>query len=427
MTRPLSARMRPGLLGGASVLSLTMVAVSAVNYGLNVVLVRLLDPAQFGDVALAITVVLTASVVAATLQMVASRSVAADPASAPAVRRVLLRAASVAGAAALVLLGGGAWILADLLRTSSPWIFVIIAAGLPVYFLQAVHRGLLQGQLRFTRVAASYAAEAGVRLLIAVTLVMLGFGPIGAALGIFASFLASAAVAWTRRPESGSIKTAAAALGTAVASASMMLLAQALVNNADVVVAKALFAPAAAGAYAAAAVLCRSLYFLAWTVIQVSVPLLASAATAAARRRIILVAGGVICALGVLGVIAAATVGDEAVRIVFGPAYGAATVLLVPSVLCATVLSASTFIAAVDLAAGRSGTAAVLLGGAVLQVPILMFLATDPLSLILFQVLTMTLTLAGQGVLVVSRRMRRPTLRPHAGELHPTTPTVSAK
>jgi O-antigen/teichoic acid export membrane protein len=411
-------------LGGAAILSMTMVAVSAANYGLNVILVRLLEPAQFGDVALAITIVLTAGVVAATLQMVASRSVAADPSSASAVRRVLLRAAAVAGSAAFVLLGAGAWVLSDLLRTSSPWIFVIIAAGLPVYFVQAVHRGILQGRLRFVRVAASYAAEAVVRLVIAVVLVVAGLGAIGAAVGILLSFLASAAVAWTRRPAaSGTI--GGAALGMTVVSASMMLLAQTLVNNVDVVTAKAVFAPSVAGAYAAAAVMCRALYFLAWTIIQVSVPLLASATTTRQRRRIVLPATGLIALLGAGGGIVAATVGEPIVRIVFGSAYDAAAPLLLPYVLCATVLSLSTLVAAVDLAAGRVGSAAVLLVGALLQIPILLLSAVDPLSLIVSQTLTVTLTLAGQGALAIVRGMRAVQPHPASSSLHTPPPVTT--
>ncbi len=186
------------VLTGAALLSTTMLAVSVANYGLNFVLARLLDPAEFGDASLAITLVLAAAVIAATLQLVASKSVAADPASIEAARRTLVRGALIAGAGAVLVLGGGAWVIADALSVSSPWMLVIVSLGLPIYFVQAVHRGALQGQLRFGRLALSYGVEAGVRVIVLLVLVAAGFGVIGASVGILLSFVASAAVARAR-------------------------------------------------------------------------------------------------------------------------------------------------------------------------------------------------------------------------------------
>jgi len=60
--------------------------------------------------------------------------------------------------------------------------------GLPLFFVQSVDRGVLQGRTRFARLAASYQAEMWVRLLIALGLVALGLGVNGAAAGLVFSF-----------------------------------------------------------------------------------------------------------------------------------------------------------------------------------------------------------------------------------------------
>ncbi len=207
---------------------------SAVNYGLNVVLVRLLDPAQFGDVALAITVVLTA--VRRRCERCrwsprvgrggSGRARRRSGVSCCAPRRSPVRGPSL-------LRGRTAWILARSAATSSPWIFVIFAAGLPcVLPSQAVHRGLLQGA------AAVHAGRrelsppiAGVRVLIAVDARLAGV-----------SARSAPHSGSSRRPGIGRRRLHAASgvrlrrdggrgAGNGSASASMMLLAQALVNN----------------------------------------------------------------------------------------------------------------------------------------------------------------------------------------------------
>lgn len=405
-----SGRVR-AFVAGAAVISLTMLLVSAANYVLNFALARLLDPAQFGDATLAITVVLTAAVIAATLQLVASRSVAAHPESVDSVRRMLVRTAAIAGLGAALLLGGGAWMLADALNTSSPWMFVILGAGLPVYFVQAVYRGVLQGRLRFGRLAVSYGAEAVVRLSVVLGLVAAGFGVIGASVGILLSFLVSAAIVRTRT-RTGARSAAEPALPwselrVTVAAAVIMLLAQTVLNNADLVLAKAVFDPATAGVYAAAAVLCRSLYFVSWSVVQVVVPVIASAtSTPVERRRSLALATGVIGGMGAVAVALMATFGPTLVNLLFGPAYAAAVPLLVPYTVATALLSLATLVAAADIARGRFAAAVVLLGGAVAQVAVLALVATTPSAMVWLQVLTTGATLVAQQAVAIARRRR---------------------
>lgn len=419
-----SARVR-AFVAGAAVLSLTMLGVSAANYVLNFALARLLDPAQFGDATLAITVVLSAAVIAATLQLVTSRSVAAYPESADAVRGMLVRTAATAGIAAALLLGGGAWMLADALNTSTPWMFVILGVGLPVYFVQAVYRGVLQGRLRFGRLALSYGAEAVVRLSVVLALVAAGFGVIGASIGILMSFLVSAAIARTRsRSRTRSAAEPAlpwSVLRVTVTAAVIMLLAQTLLNNADLVLAKALFDPASAGIYAAAAVLCRSLYFVSWSVVQVVVPVIASASsTPAERRRSLALASGVIGGIGIVAVVLMAAFGSPLVNLLFGPAYAGAVPLLVPYTVATLLLSLATLVAAVDIARGRSATAVVMLIGAVAQVAVLALAAATPEAMVWLQVFIICATLIAQVMVAIVRR------RTHTAPPDPPSESVPA-
>lgn len=410
-------------LTGAAVLSTTTILVSAVNYGLTFALARLLPPAEFGDATLTITLVLAAAVIAATLQLVAARAVASHPESAASLRRLLVRAATIAGLAVAVPLGAGAWFLSGALQTSTPWMFVIIGAGLPIYFVQAVHRGLMQGALRFRRLALSYAVEAVARAVVVIGLVLAGAGVVGAAIGILVSFLASAAIARTRpAPHRGAPPIGRDVIRVTATGAVTMLLAQTLLNNADLVLAKAALDPRDAGGYAAAAVLCRSLYFISWSIVQAVVPVLASAsATPGERRHALTGAVGVIAVLGGSAALLVSVLGESLLRTLFGAGYASASPLLLPYTLATSMLSLATLLAAVDVARGRSGGPALLLGGAALQVVVLALAGDTPAALAWLQVATTGVTLC---VLVVARLVHARELTT-ASALTRTPPTTA--
>ncbi len=400
------------IVSGTALLSTTMLLVAAANYGLNFVLARLLDPAAFGDAALAITLVLTSAIVAATVQLVASKSVAAAPETLEAVRRTLVRIALGAGAVALAILGGGAWLIADALNLSTPWMLVIIANGLPVYFVQAVHRGALQGQLRFSRLALSYGVEAAVRVGVVIGLVAAGFGVIGAAVGILLSFVASALVARApsrvREPAAAGIPWAS--LKATVLLAAVMLLGQTLFNNADLVISKAVLDPATAGTYAAAAVLGRSVFFVSWSVVQVVFPVIASGtSTPQQRLRAVATAVGVIVLVGAVGVAVASLAGDDLVRLLFGAGYGAAGPLLVPYLVLTSLVALASLFAAIDLARGRARGPVILAIGAVLQTTALALWATTPQTLVLVQIIGTSVTVIALTVSLAlhARQSRR--------------------
>jgi O-antigen/teichoic acid export membrane protein len=404
--RPTGAR---AVVTGTALLSTTMLAVSAANYGLNFVLARLLEPAAFGDASLAITLVLAAAVIAATLQLVASKSVAADPSSLEAVRRTLVRGAMGAGAIAVLVLGGGAWLIADVLSVSTPWMLVIVSLGLPIYFVQAVHRGALQGQLRFGRLALSYGVEAGVRVTVVLALVAAGLGVIGASIGILLSFVASAAVARARGGDRSPRPAGApwSAVRAAVVAAVVLLLGQTLLNNADLIIAKAVLDAPTAGVYAAAAVLGRSVFFVSWSVVHVVFPVIASvSSTAAQRRRALATAVAIIAGVGGAGVGLALLAGEPLVRMLFGDDYAAAGPLLVPYLVATSLFALANLFAAADLARGRLAAPVVLAVGAVLQTGALALWARTPEALVLAQVGGTAAIVLAMVVLVAVRATR---------------------
>jgi len=278
-------------LSGALILTVTMLGVSAANYLLNLLLARFLSPAEFGDANLAVNLVLAAAAAAAMFQLLSARSGAIDDPEGIESRRRLMRWAWGVGGVIGIGLVLGSSTLTHTFSTSTPLLFVVIGIGLPIYLAQAVMRGALQGDLRLGRLAVSYAVEAATRVGIALVMLALGFGVIGAAVAISLSFVASAIAARHRvvtatpgkHAGPGATETEEGGLAAVSVAATVLLVGQVVIANGDVVLAKAVMAPEAAGAYAAAAVIGRGLYFLSWAVVHSTFPIVARAKGAQER------------------------------------------------------------------------------------------------------------------------------------------------
>lgn len=421
---------------GALILTVTMLGVSAANYLLNLLLARFLSPAEFGDANLAVNLVLAAAAAAAMLQLLSARSGALEDPSGIEARRRLMRWAWGIGGALGVGLVMGAATLADTFNTSTPVLFVVIGIGIPVYLAQAVMRGALQGDLRLGRLAVSYAVEAATRVGIALVMLALGFGVIGAAVAISLSFVASAIIARHRvattaageraggsDPETDGREPDTEERGLAAVSvaATILLVGQVVIANGDVVLAKAVMAPEAAGAYAAAAVIGRGLYFLSWAVVHSTFPVFARAKSHEERRKAMIRALAMVVSTCVVGVTGLALVGEWLAPLLLGEGYEAAAELLVPYAIATALFAVANLVASLDLAIGRWRAPSALLLGAVLQTLLLLTFGATPMSMVMAQVIAMvcTATLVGVAHLCDNRsdlRSSQPTKTPTNSE-----------
>jgi O-antigen/teichoic acid export membrane protein len=393
-------------LSGTLILSMTMLGVSAGNYLLNVVLARFLSPAEFGDANVAVNLVLVAAAAAATLQLLSARGGPIDHPTGIATRRKLMRWAWGVGAAIGIGLVLGSSPLAHMFKTSTPLLFVVIGVGLPVYLAQAVMRGALQGTLRLGRLAVSYAAEATTRVGLALAMLALGFGVMGAAVAISLSFLASAIVARHRVAGDGEGKQPTASADVAERSelaavsiaATVLLVGQVVIANGDVILAKAVMAPEAAGTYAAAAVIGRGLYFLSWSVVHSTFPLVAQAGSALERRKALVRALAMVVGTSVVGVAGLALLGEQLAPLLLGNGYRDATALLVPYAVATALFAVANLVATLDLAVGRWLAPCALLVGAALQTLLLVAFGATPMSMATAQVVAMAVTVVLVGV-----------------------------
>jgi O-antigen/teichoic acid export membrane protein len=266
------------VLGGSLIMLLGSGLVSVANFGYNVSMARLLGPAGFGHVTAVATLLMLASAVTLSFQLVCAKFIARNttPAAKAKIHDGLMRRAWVVGAA----MGCGVIIaspaIAGLLRLPSPMLIVLLGLGLLFYPILGVKRGVLQGACNFRALSGNFVLEAMVKLCAAVLFVWLGFGSLGAVGGIAISLLVAlmfARVAF-QRPEEA-IKLVPASFREAM-QVIVFFVGQVVLSNIDILLVKYFFDPTEAGLYAAVALVGRLLYFAAWSIVSAMFPVSAS-------------------------------------------------------------------------------------------------------------------------------------------------------
>jgi len=175
----------------------------------------------------------------------------------------------------------------------------------------------------------------------------------------------------------------------------VLLVGQMLINNSDVLIAKASLTPFDAGLYSAVALIGRAVFFLSWSVATVVFPVVALRhAKGESGHRVL--AGGVVAVLGIGAtcVVGALLFGGPVLGIVLGPDYSGLSVPLAVYALSTTLFAVASLIASQHLATGRIRESWVVLAGAGLQVALLLLWHNSIAQLIGAQLVAMSVLLA---------------------------------
>lgn len=336
ITAPSTPNSKNSFLSGSVILLISMTVVNAGNYLYNLILGRWLGRAAFADLSLIVTLMLIVTFVTATFQLTAAKFAAnytADdqPDQLEGLRRWMGKIAWILGIILMLplILAAPAW--QSFFHTEQAWPFIILGVGLPIYFAQGVDRGILQGQMRFGRLALSYIAEMVARLGAGLAFVGLGWSVNGAVMGITLSFFATWFVArefGKREPFSLSDKQRTL-IKTFAWPVIIVQISQILINNSDIIIVKRFFAPEEAGEYAALALIGRVVFFATWSVVTTLFPMVAQKHQSGEKHRHLLWVGlGLVMAVSTGIVLATIFIPELIVTILFGEAYLAIAPLL---------------------------------------------------------------------------------------------------
>lgn len=401
------------MVRGGSLLAAAMLVANAGNYVLNLYLGRVLTPAQFSDANLMVTFLFTLTSVALCLQLVAARFIARSdqlgfPGDSDALSKRLRRIALVAGLLTAAVLAGASPFWSSVFHTESPLPFVILAAGIPFWLVQAVGRGVMQARLMFPALAFSFVIEMVTRVGLGVLLVSAGLGVPGATTALSVSFVVTCA-AVTVASRSNHHCTGPGIDGAQVRSyaglVSVLLVGQIIANNSDIFVAKAFFTPSQAGIYAAVALVGRAVFFLAWSVATVVFPVVARR-HAAGRESSAVLRGGILAvvAIGAVCSLAALWLGGPVLAVVLGPAYGDLSVPLAAYAGMTTLFAVGNLVASFRLSQSRVTESWILLSAALLQLAMLLVWHSTLFTLIAVQYVAMGAMLAALVGLTLLRR-----------------------
>ena len=318
------------ILGGGLIMLVSSALVALLNFGYNVQIAQRLGPANFGHVATVVTLLLIGSSLTLAFQIVCAKYVARNqsPAAKAAIFHSLLRRAwrvALGAAAAICVLSVP---LARYLNLPSPWVLVLLAAGIAFYIPLGVKRGTFQGTCAFPRLAGNFTLEAASKFLLAFVLVT-WFGVMGAVAAIVLSVIIAY---WLPRPAQlfrTKSELHMPASPREALQAVLFFIGQVIILNADMIVVKHLFPPAEAGAYAAVALVGRVLFYASWSVIGAMFPVSAEAGQQGAKRSLLIVPTVLVLGmfLGFIGLVWLFP--TSIMRVIFGPGFELAEPLLV--------------------------------------------------------------------------------------------------
>lgn len=413
----------------AVMVGLTLLA-SATNYASNVVFSRLLSTASYGDLTalLAFTVIAALPTGAAQTVVAERLAVLFGSGKRDSARYLIRHALAHVGLIALILgllYGASIPLVKPMLGLQAYGPALALAPLLVLTFFMPVAYGVLQGMERFVALGLLMLVVAASRIVIGVPWTLAGGGAGGPLLGQAAgSLLALIVTAWLMREHMLRRGTGAATSGLRrrpnrrALTAGGAFVAFALVSNLDVLLAKLLLTPRAAGEYAALATIEKMVLFLPSAVSVVMVPKAAKARYAeGSAARVLRRAALLVVVTTILLAVPVAVAPHTALQTMFGSKYEHAASGVVPIVCAGAGLALLYLLVVYTVAIQDRRWVWLLAAGVVLQVSAIAALHSSPAqiataqaSVVFFVLLANELAfhpvLRAGRVLVVSARRR---------------------
>jgi O-antigen/teichoic acid export membrane protein len=254
------------VLSGSLIMLISMLLVNLFNFGYNIVMARLLGPAEFGHINAAVTILLLTSCISLAFQLVCTKFVARNETAGgkAAVVHALLGKAWIASLSLGAVLFLAQRPVAAYLNLPNPWMMGILAVGIAAYAPLGVKRGAMQGICAFPRLGGNFVLEALTRFLVGAGLVFAGYGALGAVGAISAAVITAYFLPRIPPQLRGKAETAEPPSFAEALQAIVFFVGQVIINNIDILLVKHFFPSDPAGVYAAIAQIGRLLYFASW-------------------------------------------------------------------------------------------------------------------------------------------------------------------
>lgn len=373
-------------LQGSSVLFIAMMLVNALNYGYALFLGRYLGPNAYGAYASFMSLFLITALLPMTLQQVTAKFTALGQSVMPYIARLALWC----GAGLGLLLFLMAQPLSKWIHLPSIWL-VGLAFFLPITALLGVFRGEAQGTQNFLKLGINLILEHVSKIVI--TPLALLFMPFASG-AVLATLVTSPAAlfhlyASLKKPVNSPLYAEVRRYALPIF---VSLLAQAVINNSDVLMVNALFDHQTAGIYAAIALIGRAVFYGSWAVSAAIFPIVA--ARKGSTLGLLNWALGSVALVG-FGMSTVCTFMPEMIiQMLFGHAYLAGIDLIAPYAFMTTLYALANVVSNHYLALGSHKAGYLPVVGAVLQVVFIMLFHSLSLQVIWAQMAAQAILLA---------------------------------
>ena len=406
----------PGLRAG-TIVFLGIAAGNVGNYLFHFASARLLGPSSYGDVASLVAVIGLVSLPLVGVQVAVARYIAGF-AEADAKSSISLffskglRLALFVGVVASAVLCGLAFPLSSFLGIDS--LVAVLLTGLVAApsVVGPVVWGMAQGLQRFALFAVSIGLGPALRPILAVILLTAGFGVAGAMGATLIAAIAAVAVplvllrSWLIRPARGPSPVPAREVSSYLVPAVVGVLSITSLTTIDVIVGKAALSDHEAGLYGSASLIGRVILYLPAAIVLVLLPKVAAREAAGRQTRDVLVKSLLVTiAFCAVATVTYAVAPKLVVFLAFGSSFEEASGLLWMFGLAMSGYAILNVLLAYHLGRGSNRFSFILLGGAVVQIVLLVAFHGSPEQLLAVDIAVAIGLLVAHELLVPAGRL----------------------
>lgn len=373
---PLQAIRTNALIGPAAALFISANIANVANLVFNMAFARLMGPAAFADLTLLLTLKLGILSFLGALQFAFAELTAKESQAQKSYHRahaLSWRSLKFSIPAMFIIIALANYI-SGAMNFSSPMAFCVLALAIPFFLPMVIYRGLTQGMIDLPKIILSIQAEWIIRLFGSLILWKLGFELVGIAaavgLSIIAGFVCSTRkedLKLLRPHKKPTIDPQTKALGVVALPYLILQVAQVLVLDSDILIAKANFLPETAGLVAGLLLIQRVFFFAFLSCSTILQPLVAKQQETERSSQDLLLLLGAIAAVTVVAMVIIVPNSDLIVRIMLGGDYLALSSIVWISALTGAVFIGSHLCAIYQIARGKSFAAWVVLCFGVFQ------------------------------------------------------------
>lgn len=405
------------LLDGKLVFLVVTTGVSGLNLIHNLLMGRLLSPADYGQLTFINTLLLIIGLIPAGMQTVTARygSIYESQNNDDLLKRLWRFGTSSGWVIGILIALVLVWLtpyFVEWFQLRNAWIVYPIIFGVPFFLATGTERGLLQGKERYYWLSGAYLIEGVIRLglgvILTLALTAANRGLDGAIWALSQSLILTWFVAWLalyskspveKNPQKESAETLSVeqkAWMSLFGFTAMALLGQALITNSDFVLVKNYFDSYDAGLYAAISVIGRIVYFGTLPLTVLIVPMIAreQAQGKSTKKLFFLLMGSGVLLCGGL-VVASALFAPLIVELLYGAEYVTAAYLLPMYTVAAALFVLTNLLVTYRVALGKGSETWMPLLAAIAQIIGVILFHDSLMTIIIVQISIMSVLFAG--------------------------------